>query len=145
MAELRSGDLAVALREGAVGAVTVGGVEVLRALTCPVRNADWGTDLTRTTEEARTEEAVTSAVDEPQDDGEAVEDGVAAVAAPSLEAPALDIDALHREAINAYRSQDLDRAIDLWNQILAVDPAHESARLYRSQAEALKERLQRLR
>lgn len=59
--------------------------------------------------------------------------------------PAIDVDSLHRQAINAYRSQDLDRAIGLWDQILAVDPTHDSARLYRSQAEALKERLQRLR
>ena len=85
-------------------------------------------------------DAVTSTVEDTQDNGARVDDGVAAIAAPTI-----DIDALHREAINAYRSQDLDRAIELWNQILAVDPAHESARLYRSQAEALKERLQRLR
>ncbi|MEO1082262.1 MAG: LysM domain-containing protein [Pseudomonadota bacterium] len=64
-----------------------------------------------------------------------------AVAAPD---PQLDLDALHREAINAYRSQDLDRAIGLWNRILAADPGYESALLYRSQAEALKERLKRL-
>jgi tetratricopeptide (TPR) repeat protein len=58
--------------------------------------------------------------------------------------PPIDVDALHREAINAYRAQDLDKAIDLWNEILAADPGYESARLYRSQAEALKARLQRL-
>jgi tetratricopeptide (TPR) repeat protein len=58
--------------------------------------------------------------------------------------PAIDADALHREAINAYRSQDLDRAIELWDEILAAEPGYESARLYRSQAIALKERLQRL-
>ncbi|MEM6775856.1 MAG: hypothetical protein AAF640_13510, partial [Pseudomonadota bacterium] len=64
-----------------------------------------------------------------------------AVAEPD---PQLDLEALHREAINAYRSQDLDRAIGLWNRILAADPGYESALLYRSQAEALKERLKRL-
>lgn len=64
------------------------------------------------------------------------------VAAPAV--PALDVEATHRRAINAYRSQDLDTAIALWDEILAVDPDYESARLYRSQAQALKERLRRL-
>jgi tetratricopeptide (TPR) repeat protein len=63
---------------------------------------------------------------------------------PEPAAPAIDVDALHREAINAYRSQDLDRAIELWDEILEADPGYESARLYRSQAVALKERLKRL-
>ncbi len=80
---------------------------------------------------------------------EAIEDTADAMASEMETAaadpePQIDLDALHREAINAYRSQDLDRAIGLWDQILAVDPGYESARLYRSQAEALKERLKRL-
>lgn len=84
--------------------------------------------------------------------GEAEVDTVADVSLPTpLEdavepaVPTIDADALHREAINAYRSQDLDRAIELWDEILAAEPGYESARLYRSQALALKERLQRLR
>lgn len=58
--------------------------------------------------------------------------------------PAVDPDALHREALNAYRAQDLDRAIALWDQVLEVDPNHESARLYRTQAIELQNRLRRL-
>ena len=48
MRRLQHGQLAVELRDGALGAVTCGGVEVLRALTYPVRNPDWGTHLTET-------------------------------------------------------------------------------------------------
>jgi D-apionolactonase len=48
MTALHHGRLAAEIRDGAVGAVTFDGVEVLRALTYPVRNADWGTHLTRT-------------------------------------------------------------------------------------------------
>lgn len=66
--------------------------------------------------------------------------------APVLTQPAasIDVDGLHRQAINAYRAQDLDTAILLWNQILAADPSYEGARLYRSQALALKKRLNSL-
>ncbi|MFK7828584.1 MAG: LysM peptidoglycan-binding domain-containing protein [Congregibacter sp.] len=56
----------------------------------------------------------------------------------------LDVDALHRRAITAYRSQDLDTAIALWDEILEADPGYESARLYRSQAKTLKKRLKSL-
>jgi hypothetical protein len=48
MARLQSGRLSAEVRDGALGAVTCGGVEVLRALTYPVRNPDWGTHLTVT-------------------------------------------------------------------------------------------------
>ena len=53
-------------------------------------------------------------------------------------------EALHREALNAYRAQDLDRAIELWDQVLEIDPGHENARLYRSQAVELKKKLSNL-
>ncbi|MBA4350578.1 MAG: hypothetical protein C0427_04940 [Rhodobacter sp.] len=43
---LRAGPICAELREGGLGAVTFDGVEVLRGLTHPVRNADWGTYLT---------------------------------------------------------------------------------------------------
>jgi D-apionolactonase len=46
MTRLQDGRLAAEIRDGALGAVTFDGVEVLRALTYPVRNADWGTHLT---------------------------------------------------------------------------------------------------
>ncbi|SCY65451.1 hypothetical protein SAMN05660710_02215 [Paracoccus tibetensis] len=48
---MRSGAFSARVTEGAIGAVTCGGVEVLRGLTCPVRNADWGTYLTETVSE----------------------------------------------------------------------------------------------
>jgi hypothetical protein len=48
MPTLTDGQLTAEIRDGALGAVTLGGVEVLRALTYPVRNADWGTHLTVT-------------------------------------------------------------------------------------------------
>jgi hypothetical protein len=51
MAQLQQGGLAAEIRDGTLGAVTFDGVEVLRALTYPVRNADWGTHLTTTDSE----------------------------------------------------------------------------------------------
>nr|WP_232059370.1 LysM domain-containing protein [Kineobactrum salinum] len=51
---------------------------------------------------------------------------------------------LHRRALNAYRAQDLDKAIDLWNRVLVLDPEHENARLYRAQALELQSKLRRL-
>lgn len=48
---LRRGALSAEVTGGAIGAVTWAGVEVLRGLTCPVRNADWGTYLTETVSE----------------------------------------------------------------------------------------------
>ena len=51
------------------------------------------------------------------------------------------VDALHRQALNEFRAQNLDSAIALWDELLAIDPGHESARLYRNQAIELKEKL----
>jgi len=58
--------------------------------------------------------------------------------------PAGDPDALHRKALNAYRAQDLQRAIELWDEVLVIDSGHERARLYRTQALELQSRLRRL-
>lgn len=68
----------------------------------------------------------------------------AAAQEPAAAPAPLDVDGLHRRAINAYRAQDLDTAIELWDQILDADPSYEGARLYRSQALALKKRLNSL-
>lgn len=57
---------------------------------------------------------------------------------------AADIDKLHRTALNAYRAQKLDKAIGLWDELLAANPEHESARLYRAQAIELKRKLSNL-
>ena len=54
------------------------------------------------------------------------------------------IESLHKEALNAYRRQNLDKAIGLWDEVLALDPEHENARLYRSQAISLKKKLSNL-
>lgn len=48
---LQNGALTATVQDGGLRAVTFGGVELLRGLTYPVRNPDWGTHLTRTTAE----------------------------------------------------------------------------------------------
>lgn len=52
---------------------------------------------------------------------------------------------LHRQALRAYRAQDLDSAIALWNEVLEFDPNHERARLYKAQALEMQRRLINLR
>ena len=54
------------------------------------------------------------------------------------------VETLHRDALNAYRAQDLDRAIALWDEVLQMDSSHENARLYRAQAVELKKKLSNL-
>jgi hypothetical protein len=54
---LKNGPLSATVQDGGLRAVTFGGVEVLRGLTYPVRNPDWGTHLTRTTGEELTPES----------------------------------------------------------------------------------------
>ena len=53
-------------------------------------------------------------------------------------------DSLHRQALNAYRAQDLDKAIGLWDQLLELAPNYESASIYRSQAVELRNKLTKL-
>ena len=53
-------------------------------------------------------------------------------------------DDLHRQAVNAFRAQDLDGAIALWDKVLEIDPDYENAELQRSQAIELKEKLSNL-
>lgn len=66
----------------------------------------------------------------------------AAVSGASKAEPAQgQVDALHRQALNEFRAQNLDSAIALWDELLLIDPGHESARLYRNQAIELKEKL----
>lgn len=65
-------------------------------------------------------------------------------AAPVRVVQATEIDAMHREALNAYRAQDLDTAIGIWDQLLELDPSHDNARLYRSQAVELRKKLSSL-
>jgi tetratricopeptide (TPR) repeat protein len=50
-------------------------------------------------------------------------------------------DKYHREASSAFRRQELDLAIEKWDMVLAVNPDHSSAKLYRAQALELKEKL----
>ncbi|NND66061.1 MAG: LysM peptidoglycan-binding domain-containing protein [Halioglobus sp.] len=65
--------------------------------------------------------------------------------APRFSAKELaEIEALHKEALNAYRRQKLNKAIGLWDEVLELDPEHENARLYRSQAISLKKKLSNL-
>jgi tetratricopeptide (TPR) repeat protein len=79
----------------------------------------------------------------PVAEGAAPEKATPARAAPKETAEA-KVERLHREALNAYRAQDLDKAIGLWDQVLELDPEHENARLYRSQAIDLKKKLSNL-
>ena len=51
---------------------------------------------------------------------------------------------LHEKAVILYRNQKLDEAIDLWNQILAIDPGYEPAQGYRTRALELRRRLKEL-
>ncbi len=51
---LRNGPIVVQVHDGGLGAVSCAGVEVLRGLTLPVRNVDWGTHQTRTLSENST-------------------------------------------------------------------------------------------
>ncbi len=64
--------------------------------------------------------------------------------ATSKEQMADEANELHRQAVNAFRSQDLDKAIILWGQVLEIDPEHQGARLQRSQAIELKNKLSNL-
>jgi tetratricopeptide (TPR) repeat protein len=53
-------------------------------------------------------------------------------------------DKYHREASSAYRRQELDVAIKLWDKALEIYPEHTNAQVYRAQAIDLKERLNKL-
>lgn len=50
----------------------------------------------------------------------------------------------HKQALAAYRRQNLDQAIALWNKALAIDPNYEPALGYRARALELKKRLHQL-
>lgn len=50
----------------------------------------------------------------------------------------------HEQALLAYRRQDLDQAIALWNKALALDPTYEPALGYRARALELRKRLDQL-
>ncbi len=54
------------------------------------------------------------------------------------------VETLHREAMVEYNKQNLDKAIDLWDRVLALLPAHKNARLYRARAIDLRGRLLKL-
>jgi Tfp pilus assembly protein PilF len=53
-------------------------------------------------------------------------------------------DKYHREASSAFRRQELNKAISLWDKVLSVDPNHVNATLYRAQAIELKSRLKEI-
>jgi tetratricopeptide (TPR) repeat protein len=50
----------------------------------------------------------------------------------------------HEAALVAYRKQNLDAAIALWNKALAIDPTYEPALGYRARAQELQRRLNQL-
>ena len=53
-------------------------------------------------------------------------------------------DAYHFRAAIAYRGQELDKAINLWDMALAIDPEHKNANIFRAQAIELRDRLSTL-
>lgn len=53
-------------------------------------------------------------------------------------------DTHHKEASAAFRQQDLDRAIALWEKALTVDPNHKFAQANLNQARELKAKLEKL-
>ncbi|WP_141215657.1 lipopolysaccharide assembly protein LapB [Hahella sp. CCB-MM4] len=50
----------------------------------------------------------------------------------------------HRMATNAYRKQELDEAISLWEYVLDIDPDHSAAKAYLVQANELKGKLSKI-
>lgn len=50
----------------------------------------------------------------------------------------------HKQALAAYRKQNLDQAIALWDKALAIDPNYEPALGYRARAMELKKRMNQL-
>ncbi len=50
----------------------------------------------------------------------------------------------HKRAMVAFRRQDLDGAVAIWDKLLAIDPTHERAKLNRGMALDLKKRLRDL-
>ena len=54
------------------------------------------------------------------------------------------VEAYYRDAVTAFRAQDLDVTIARCNQVLELDPDHDNARLYKAQAEELQARLDKL-
>jgi hypothetical protein len=75
---------------------------------------------------------------------EMVIEGENAAPMEPMEVDPAEVENLHRQALNAYRGQNLDKAIALWDQVLSLDPEHENARIYRSQAQSLKKKLRNL-
>lgn len=53
-------------------------------------------------------------------------------------------DTYHKDASAAFRQQDLDRAIALWEKTLAIDPNHKFAQANLNQARELKAKLEKL-
>lgn len=59
-------------------------------------------------------------------------------------AQAQAIDNHYRAGLEAYRRQNLDKAIANWDRVLKIDPEHTNASLYRTQAIKLKQRLSKM-
>ena len=50
----------------------------------------------------------------------------------------------HKQAMVLYRKQELSRAIEIWDDVLKLDPNHELARQYRAKALELKRKIEQL-
>jgi tetratricopeptide (TPR) repeat protein len=120
-----------------------------QTLRIPLTEVSLEVFAARDSGEAPAPAAATGDAAKPKAPGQASADKVKAVAEVEkagavAPAEAVDVEQLHREALNAYRAQDLDKAIGLWDQVLVLDPDHESARLYRSQSLELQEKLRKM-
>jgi len=51
------------------------------------------------------------------------------------------IESRYKEAMQHYRKQELTDAIQAWDDVLEMDPSHELAKLYRSRAAELKQKI----
>jgi len=54
-------------------------------------------------------------------------------------------DDLHRQAVEAFQKQNLDRAVELWERVVRIDPRHVEAGLQLERARKMQDRMQRLR
>jgi len=82
----------------------------------------------------------------PEPEPETNPDAITPVEKPVEETPitADELENMYRQALNAYRAQDLSKAIELWGQVLSIDPDYENASIYRSQAIQLQNKLRDL-
>lgn len=66
------------------------------------------------------------------------------IAAANKQARGELTDRYHRKAVQLFRKHELNKAIEFWDKILAIDPQHNLAPGYRARAVELKSKLQKI-